>query len=78
MRIYGPNSQGIQNSDPEISVYANFTFVPMSPGNISIVAQSGGVGETLKLHLYRVGMGLRMYSSYGNEADVSCSIIEPV
>ncbi len=47
MRIYGPNSQGIQNSDPEISVYANFTFVPMSPGNISIVAQSGGVGETL-------------------------------
>ena len=54
MRIYGPNSQGIQNSDPEISVYANFTFVPMPPGNISIVAQSGGVGETLKLHLYRV------------------------
>jgi acetyltransferase len=26
MRIYGPNSQGIQNSDPEVSVYANFTF----------------------------------------------------
>ncbi len=75
MRIYGPNSQGIQNSDPEISVYANFTFVPMFPGNISIVAQSGGVGETLKLHLYLVGMGLRMYSSYGNEADVSLNEI---
>lgn len=75
MRIYGPNSQGIQNSDPEISVYANFTFVPMSPGNISIVAQSGGVGETLKLHLYRVGMGIRMYSSFGNEADVNMNEI---
>lgn len=75
MRIYGPNSQGIQNSDPEISVYANFTFVPMSPGNISIVAQSGGVGETLKLHLYRIGMGIRMYSSFGNEADVSMNEI---
>ena len=75
MRIYGPNSQGIQNSDPEISVYANFTFVPMSPGNISIVAQSGGVGETLKLHLYRIGMGMRMYSSFGNEADVSMNEI---
>ncbi len=75
MRIYGPNSQGIQNSDPEISVYANFTFVPMFPGNISIVAQSGGVGETLKLHLYKVGMGIRMYSSFGNEADVSMNEI---
>jgi acetyltransferase len=75
MRIYGPNSQGIQNSDPAISVYANFTFVPMFPGNISIVAQSGGVGETLKLHLYRIGKGIRMYSSFGNEADVSMNEI---
>ncbi|MCJ7582123.1 MAG: acetate--CoA ligase family protein [Candidatus Aminicenantes bacterium] len=75
MRIYGPNSQGIQNSDPEVSVYANFTFVPMSVGNISIVAQSGGVGETLKLHLYRIGKGIRMYSSFGNEADVSMNEI---
>ncbi|MBN1224735.1 MAG: acetate--CoA ligase family protein [Candidatus Aminicenantes bacterium] len=75
MRVYGPNSQGIQNSDPEVSVYANFTFVPMFPGNISIVAQSGGVGETLKLHLYRIGKGIRMYSSFGNEADVSMNEI---
>ena len=75
MRIYGPNSQGIQNSDPSVSVYANFTFVPMFPGNISIVAQSGGVGETLKLHLYRIGQGIRMYSSFGNEADVSMNEI---
>jgi acetyltransferase len=44
IRIFGPNSQGVQNSAPEVSVYANFTFVPMKPGNISILAQSGGVG----------------------------------
>lgn len=75
MRIYGPNSQGIQNSDPDISVYANFTFVPQIPGNISIVAQSGGVGETLKLQLYNIGIGTRMYASFGNEADVSMNEI---
>ncbi|OGD20828.1 MAG: hypothetical protein A2W03_12595 [Candidatus Aminicenantes bacterium RBG_16_63_16] len=75
LRIFGPNSQGIQNSDPAVSVYANFTFVPMSPGNISIVAQSGGVGETLKLHLHRIGKGIRMYASFGNEADVSLNEI---
>ncbi|OGD12039.1 MAG: hypothetical protein A2Y86_00930 [Candidatus Aminicenantes bacterium RBG_13_62_12] len=75
LRIFGPNSQGIQNSDPAVSVYANFTFVPMSPGNISIVAQSGGVGETLKLQLYKIGKGIRMYASFGNEADVSLNEI---
>jgi acetyltransferase len=71
MRIFGPNSQGIQNSDPEISVYANFTFVPMKPGNISIIAQGGGMGELLKLHLHNVGLGHRLYCSYGNECDLS-------
>ncbi|MEJ2719550.1 MAG: CoA-binding protein, partial [bacterium] len=71
MRVFGPNSQGIQNSDPEVSVYANFTFVPMNPGNVSIVAQGGGMGEMLKLHLYNVGLGHRMYASYGNECDLS-------
>lgn len=75
MRIYGPNSQGVQNSDPSVSLYANFTFVPQIPGNISIVAQSGGVGETLKLQLYNIGLGTRMYASFGNEADVSMNDI---
>jgi acetyltransferase len=58
MRLFGPNSQGIQNADPEISVYANFTFVP-------------GMGEMLKLHLHNVGLGHRMYCSYGNECDLT-------
>jgi acetyltransferase len=61
----------VQNSAPEVSVYANFTFVPMKPGNVSIVAQSGGVGEMLKLHLHNVGLGHRMYASYGNESDLT-------
>ena len=71
MRLFGPNSQGIQNADPDISVYANFTFVPMKPGNISIIAQGGGMGEMLKLHLHNVGLGHRMYCSYGNECDLT-------
>ncbi len=71
MRIFGPNSQGVQNSDPDVSAYANFTFVPMKPGNVSIIAQGGGMGEVLKLHLHNVGLGHRMYCSYGNECDLS-------
>ncbi|MEW6367098.1 MAG: acetate--CoA ligase family protein [Acidobacteriota bacterium] len=71
IRIFGPNSQGVQNSDPEVSAYANFTFVPMKPGNISIIAQGGGMGELLKLHLHKVGLGHRLYCSYGNECDLT-------
>ncbi len=71
MRVYGPNSQGVENSDPDARVYANFTFTPLAPGSISILAQSGGVGEVLQLQLSKLGAGFRMYASYGNECDVS-------
>ena len=71
MRLFGPNSQGIQNADPAVSVYANFTFVPQKPGNISIIAQGGGMGEMLKLHLHKADLGHRMYCSYGNECDLT-------
>jgi len=43
----------------------------MKPGNVSIVAQGGGMGELLKLHLHEVGLGHRMYCSYGNESDLT-------
>jgi acetate---CoA ligase (ADP-forming) len=71
MRIFGPNSQGAQNADPEIASYANFTFTPQLPGNVSVMAQGGGMGEMLKLHLYRAGLGHRLYCSYGNESDLT-------
>ncbi|MHC4217920.1 MAG: acetate--CoA ligase family protein [Planctomycetota bacterium] len=71
IRVYGPNSQGVMNSDPEVSLYANFTFTPMKPGNISILAQSGGVAELLNLNLERIGVGIRMYGSNGNASDIS-------
>lgn len=75
MRLYGPNSQGIECSDDSVLAYANFTFTPMMEGNISVVAQSGGVGEVLQLQLYNRGTGVRMYASYGNECDVSMNEI---
>ncbi len=71
VRVYGPNSQGIMNSDPDVSVYANFTFTPMRPGKASILAQSGGVAELLNLNLRQMGSGFRMYASHGNATDVN-------
>jgi acyl-CoA synthetase (NDP forming) len=71
VRVYGPNCQGVMNSDPEVSVYANFTFTPMRPGKASILAQSGGVAELINLNLRKMGSGFRIYASQGNASDVS-------
>lgn len=71
VRVYGPNCQGVMNSDPDVQVYANFTFTPMRPGNASIIGQSGGVAELINLNLRKMGSGFRMYASQGNASDVS-------
>lgn len=71
IRVFGPNCQGIMNSDPEVRAYCNFTFTPMKPGRISLIAQSGGVGEVINNRLFELGAGLRMYASNGNASDIS-------
>jgi acetyltransferase len=71
VRVFGPNCQGIINSDPSVRAYCNFTFTYPKEGNISIVAQSGGVGEVLNQRLDELGIGVRMYASNGNACDVS-------
>ncbi len=71
VRIFGPNCQGVMNSDPDVRAYCNFTFTKLMPGRISLFAQSGGVGEVVNNRLYELGAGIRMYASNGNACDVS-------
>jgi acyl-CoA synthetase (NDP forming) len=71
IRIFGPNCQGIINSDPDVRAYCNFTFTKPDPGHISIVALSGGVAETIHQAFSEMGVGTRMYASNGNACDVT-------
>ncbi|MBW1777565.1 MAG: acetate--CoA ligase family protein [Deltaproteobacteria bacterium] len=71
IRIFGPNCQGIINSDPEIRAYCNFTFTMPNPGYISIVALSGGVAEVIHQGFSEMGVGTRIYASNGNACDVT-------
>ncbi len=71
IRIFGPNCQGIINTDPDIKAYCNFTFTKPDPGSISIVALSGGVAETIHQAFSEMGIGTRMYASNGNACDVT-------
>ena len=71
IRIFGPNCQGIINTDPEARAYCNFTFTKPEVGCISIVALSGGVAEVIHQAFSEMGIGTRMYASNGNACDVS-------
>jgi len=71
IRVFGPNCQGIINTDPEIKAYCDFTFTYPDPGHISIVAQSGGVGAVFMQAIHDLGVGMRFYASNGNACDIS-------
>ena len=71
VRMFGPNCQGIINTDPNIKAYCNFTFTYPKPGNISIIAQSGGVGAIIMQYFFDIDCGIRMYASNGNACDIS-------
>ena len=71
IRMFGPNCQGIINSDPDIRAYCNFTFTMPDPGYISIVALSGGVAEVIHQGFSAMGVGTRIYASNGNACDVT-------
>ncbi len=71
IRVFGPNCQGIINTDPLVRAYCNFTFTKPEVGGISIVAQSGGVGEVINQRFSELGVGVRMYASNGNACDIS-------
>jgi acyl-CoA synthetase (NDP forming) len=71
IRIFGPNCQGIINTDPTVRAYCNFTFTRPDAGFISIVALSGGVAEVIHQAFSEMDIGTRMYASNGNACDVS-------
>lgn len=68
-RILGPNCLGVYNAHTGLDTL----FIPEeksarpSPGTVSIVTQSGGVGFMIMNELGRVSK----YVSYGNQADIS-------
>ncbi|MBA7494273.1 hypothetical protein ES702_04848 [subsurface metagenome] len=71
IRVFGPNCQGIINTSPNVRAYCNFTFTKPEEGCISIVAQSGGVGEVINQRFSELDIGIRMYASNGNACDIS-------
>ena len=68
LRIVGPNCMG--HFDGYSGFFTLPFEVPVKPGPVSIITQSGNSGVTILSMLSKLGIGLSKYVSSGNEADL--------
>jgi acyl-CoA synthetase (NDP forming) len=71
MRVIGPSSLGIVNTDPDVSL--NASMAPSMPrrGGLGLFRQSAAIGVSLYAASSRRRLGLSTFLSAGNRADVS-------
>jgi acyl-CoA synthetase (NDP forming)/RimJ/RimL family protein N-acetyltransferase len=71
VRLVGPNSLGLVNSDPAVCLHALIGDVGARPGGLALSSQSGALGLALLGHAAARGLGIAAFVSLGNRADVS-------
>jgi acetate---CoA ligase (ADP-forming) len=71
MRLVGPNCMGVLNTDPEVSMNASFAAATPTLGGAAFLSQSGALGEAILSDARSLGLGVSMFASVGNRADVS-------
>ncbi|MGO9975524.1 MAG: GNAT family N-acetyltransferase [Solirubrobacteraceae bacterium] len=73
LRLIGPNALGLLNTDPRVRMNATFVGAHVEPGALAICSPSGAVGIGLLGHAAARGLGVSMFASLGNRADVSAN-----
>jgi acyl-CoA synthetase (NDP forming)/GNAT superfamily N-acetyltransferase len=71
MRMVGPSSLGVLNTAAEVSLNATFTGASVRAGALAIGSPSGAVGIGLLGRASARQLGVSMFASLGNRADVS-------
>jgi acyl-CoA synthetase (NDP forming)/GNAT superfamily N-acetyltransferase len=71
LRLVGPNSLGVLNTAAEVSLKATFTAASVRAGALAIGSPSGAVGIGLLGRAAARQLGVSMFASLGNRADVS-------
>ena len=71
MRVVGPNSFGILNTDPEVRLNASLAPTVPPPGRLGLFSQSGALGIAVLDRAARRGLGVSSFVSAGNRADLS-------
>ena len=73
MRLIGPNCMGVLNTAEEFSLNASFADAQPVHGNAAFLSQSGALGAVILADAKSLGLGISMFASVGNRADVSPS-----
>ncbi|WP_432495674.1 GNAT family N-acetyltransferase [Kineococcus gypseus] len=71
MRVVGPNSYGVVNTDPAVRLNASLYADTPPAGRFGLFSQSGALAVTVLSSAQRRGLGLSTFVSAGNRADVS-------
>jgi acetyltransferase len=71
MRMIGPNSMGLFNTEPSISLNATFSPTPPIPGHVGFISQSGALGVAVLELSQNLGLGFSCFVSTGNKADIN-------
>jgi acetyltransferase len=71
LRMVGPNCMGVLNTEPGISMNATFAPATPPPGRVAFMSQSGAMGLSILDYAETLGIGISMFVSAGNKADVS-------
>src|SRR3954470_13409130 len=71
VRLVGPNSLGLVNSDPAVALHALLGDIHTRPGGLALSSQSGALGLALLGHAAARRLGVAGFVSLGNRADVS-------
>lgn len=71
MRMVGPNCFGVLNADPNYSMNATFSKTKPPVGSVGFMSQSGALGEAILDYANRLQLGISMFASVGNKADIS-------
>ncbi|MEO9151283.1 MAG: GNAT family N-acetyltransferase [Lapillicoccus sp.] len=71
LRVIGPNSFGVINTDAEVRLNASLAPEMPMPGALGLFAQSGALGIAVLADARRRGLGVSVFVSAGNRADVS-------
>lgn len=73
IRIIGPNCMGVINNEPAVQLDASFASTRTPPGGVAMVSQSGALGEAILSDAANAGIGVSMFASVGNRADVTAA-----
>jgi len=71
MRLVGPNSMGLLNTNPQVRLNASLAGQLPPAGGLGLFSQSGALGVAVLASAARRGLGVSSFVSAGNRADVS-------